>query len=959
MTVAKGVKVQLVASEPLVRQPVCIEFDDRGRLWVIQYLQYPNPAGLQRVDVDRYSRTEYDRIPKPPPHGPRGTDRITILSDTNHDGQMDSGFDFVNGLNLASGLAFGHGGVFVLNVPYLLFYPDQDRNDVPDADPRVLLTGFGMQDAHSVANSLTWGPDGWLYGCQGSTVTARIRGHEFQQGVWRYHVQTDRFELFCEGGGNSWGLDFDHRGNLYYSTNYGGYVLVHGVQGGYYVKSFVKHGALHNPYTYGYFNHAPHTGSTGGHVTVGGFVYQGGSLPDFVNGKYIGGDLLGHAVYWHDLNPVGSTVATAHNEVLLKANDSWFAPADLTTGPDGAVYIADWHDQRTAHPDPDADWDRSNGRIYRIAAVDTPPAESIDYGLLSTAELLQRHQSPNQWHVRRARQELVRQNDSTATELLREMLYSSASEKTGLEALWSLAATGAFEHALAFELLDSPYPAVRSWTLRLLGDSGNISKKMAHRLDELAEEEPHVRVRQQLACTARRLSAKYAVPIINANIIRDIDNNDPYLPLLWWWAVEQHSMTGRDEVIRRFVRPTAWQSNLGRGFLLPRLIRRYAAAGSTEGLDAAAALLKSAPSPEVRGPLWQSVFLGLQQRDRSPEDDAVLRVHPLSLRAIARWEERPTDIVLHRIAIRLLHAQAIDRALEELVQSTTASARQIELLEALRVSPSGALVDPLLSIIGSPRDEAVQAAALQTLSGVHSVSFAGRLVGIYGLTTSDGLKSQIRGVLLGRPESARIWLEVVDRGDIPASDTPIEQIRTVALLDDPALNRLVLKHWGRLEASSREERLAEVRRLNNDVRAASGNPIEGRALFKKHCAACHQLFGEGKKIGPDLTTANRSDRQALLISLVDPSSVIRREYTTIVVQTTDGRVLSGLPVSQDDSGITLVNNTGKAVTIASSNIEQTKDSAVSLMPEDLYRQMTPQQLRDLFAWLQSSGPEQP
>ncbi|MEX0978000.1 MAG: PVC-type heme-binding CxxCH protein, partial [Pirellulales bacterium] len=206
MKVPEGLEVKLVAAEPLVRQPVAIEFDDAGRLWVIQYLQYPNPAGLKRTKVDRYSRTQYDKVPEPPPRGVRGADRITILEDTDGDGRADRAKDFVDGLNLATGLAFGHGGVFVIQAPYLLFYADKNRDDVPDGDPEVLLSGFGIEDAHSVANSLTWGPDGWLYGCQGSTVTAKIGGIEFQQGVWRYHPLTRRFELFCEGGGNSWGL---------------------------------------------------------------------------------------------------------------------------------------------------------------------------------------------------------------------------------------------------------------------------------------------------------------------------------------------------------------------------------------------------------------------------------------------------------------------------------------------------------------------------------------------------------------------------------------------------------------------------------------------------------------------------------------------------------------------------------------------------------------------------------
>lgn len=209
MEVADGFEVSLVASEPEVRQPLSITFDERGRLWVIQYLQYPAPAGLKPVKVDQYLRTKYDRVPEPPPHGPKGADRITICEDTNGDGQADRFTHFVSDLNLCSGLAIGHGGVFVAQPPYLLFYPDRNRDDIPDGDPEVLLTGFGIEDAHALANSLTWGPDGWLYGAQGSTVTANIRGIEFQQGIWRYHPITREFELFAEGGGNTWGVDFD------------------------------------------------------------------------------------------------------------------------------------------------------------------------------------------------------------------------------------------------------------------------------------------------------------------------------------------------------------------------------------------------------------------------------------------------------------------------------------------------------------------------------------------------------------------------------------------------------------------------------------------------------------------------------------------------------------------------------------------------------------------------------
>ncbi|HEY1858956.1 MAG TPA: PVC-type heme-binding CxxCH protein [Gemmataceae bacterium] len=190
MKVPDGFEVKLAACEPDVRQPVSISFDDKGRLWVLQYLQYPTPAGLKPVKVDQFLRTEYDRIPEPPPNGPKGADKLTILEDRKGDGHYTKVKDFVTGLNLASGFALGHGGVYVAQPPYLLFYADKDGDDVPDGDPEVLLSGFGMQDAHAFANSLQWGPDGWLYGAHGSTVTANIRGIEFQQGIWRYHPVT-------------------------------------------------------------------------------------------------------------------------------------------------------------------------------------------------------------------------------------------------------------------------------------------------------------------------------------------------------------------------------------------------------------------------------------------------------------------------------------------------------------------------------------------------------------------------------------------------------------------------------------------------------------------------------------------------------------------------------------------------------------------------------------------------
>ena len=421
MKVADGFDLSLVASEPEIRQPLSVTFDERGRMWVIQYLQYPKPEGLKPVQVDQYLRTKYDRVPEPPPRGPKGADRITICEGSDNDGRATKFKDFVTGLNLCSGMAIGHGGVFVAQPPYLLFYPDRNHDDVPDGDPEVLLSGFGIEDAHALANSLTWGPDGWLYGAQGSTVTANVRGIEFQQGIWRYHPLTRAFELFAEGGGNTWGLDFDEDGELLAGTNDNDKML-HQVQGAYYVKNFGKHGELHNPHAYGYFGHVPYTGYRGAHLSVGGIVYQGGAFPETFRGTYISGNTLDGAVYWHKLARQSSSFTATFGGALLKTGDELFRPVDCQTGPDGAVYIADWCDKRVTHVDPLDTWDRSNGRIYRIQAKGAKPVPKLDLAKLSSDGLVDLLANQNDWFAREARRILAERRDEKILPRLRKQI---------------------------------------------------------------------------------------------------------------------------------------------------------------------------------------------------------------------------------------------------------------------------------------------------------------------------------------------------------------------------------------------------------------------------------------------------------------------------------------------------------------------------------------------------------
>ena len=540
----------------------------------------------------------------------------------------------------------------MLQTPYLLFYPDRDGDDVPDGPPQVLLSGFGMEDAHAVANSLQWGPDGWLYGTQGSTVTAKIRGIEFQQGIWRYHPRTKKFELFSEGGGNTWGLDFDEHGQVIAGTNWGGFAMLHQVQGGYYIKGFSKHGPLHNPHTYGYFNHVPYQRFKGGHVTCGGIVYQGGAYPDKFRNVYIAGNLLSNSLYWHILERKGSSFVSHFGGDFLVANDSWFRPIDCLTGPDGAVYVVDWYDKRANHVDPVDNWDRTNGRVYKIVAKGAKPDVRLNLAKMPSKELIALLDHPNDWQRREARRILGERRDASVVPVLRKAILNNKG-RLALESLWALYVSGGFDEAFADKLLDHANEDVRAWTVRLLADDNKVSAETRERLIALARRETSPVVRSQLACSCKRLPAADCLPIVRELLRHAEDVSDPHIPMLLWWAVEDKAIAHREQVLALLDTPDAWKLPLVKRFLLERLSRRYLAEGGKDNLETCARLLEKAPGAEERDLL-------LRGMDKALEGRMLTDAPPVLTKAIARlWRQQRDSLVLLRLAVRLGETEAL------------------------------------------------------------------------------------------------------------------------------------------------------------------------------------------------------------------------------------------------------------------------------------------------------------
>ena len=618
-----GQTVELVAAEPVIRQPVDLHFDDRGRLWVVQYLQYPFPAGLTITAYDQYLRARYDRVPAPPPNPVRGADKITVLEDKDGDGSFESHQDVITGLNITTSVLTGHGGVWVMNPPYLLFYRDTTGDGLPDGGPEVRLSGFGLEDTHSLANSLTWGPDGWLYGVHGSTSTALVRGVSFLgQAVWRYHPDQDVFELFAQGGGNPWTLSFDSKGRAFSGDNGGNSRGFHWVPGGRYEKNWPKHGPFTRPYSYGYIPNMDHEGYAA-RFAMTSVIYEDGRLPGY-EGQLISGMALTSRIQATRLVGDGSTFRTIDTEALVTTADRSFRPVDMTVGPDGAIYVADWCDIRMDHTDPRDTWDKSCGRIWRLRAKEWRPAQRFDLRAQSNAQLVQLLDDNRKWYRDHARRLLGERRDRSAVPELRRVARDTRGQ-LALEALWTAHQIAGMDPEWALQLMTHADAPVRLWAVRLLQPGAAMPAALAERLVALARTEPDPEVRSELASTAARLPPELARAVLQELIRRPEDLSDKHVPLRIWWTIEEQLTRDADSVLNWLEEAGLWQAPLFTAHLGQRIARRLAAdRGGTPTftrIDPDTNWKRYAEHPRVLMPGGKGDYTDWQTNDTPPISD--------------------------------------------------------------------------------------------------------------------------------------------------------------------------------------------------------------------------------------------------------------------------------------------------------------------------------------------------
>jgi putative heme-binding domain-containing protein len=965
--VPPGFEVQLVASEPDIHKPLNIAFDDRGRLWVTDTVEYPYPAK----------------------EGTTPRDTVKILSDFAPDGKARSITTFADGLNIPIGVLplTSANSALVHSIPNIHLMTDTDGDG--KADERKVIYGvFGSRDTHGMTSAFTWGFDGWVYACHGFSNDSTVQGGDKKPitmnsgNTYRMRPDGSHAEYVTHGQVNPFGLAFDPLGNLY-SCDCHSQPLYHLLRGAWY-PSF---GKPHDGLGYGpEMTHDDH-----GSTAICGISYY---AADQFPAEYRDTTFIGNAVtnrINHDrIQWKGASPWAERRPDFVWSEDNWFRPVDIELGPDGALYVADFYNRIIGHyevPLTHPGRDRERGRVWRIVYKGTdgktaPEPSRVDRTRSTVPQLVADLAAPNLAVRTVATNELVERGGDAGIAAILEIMKPEAPVPQRLHGLWVLARTGKLDDATLIACAHDPNRELRIHALKTLYDRPALSDSL-HELvsNGLKDADPFVRqaaaetLAAHPASTNVRplLTARQGAPADDTHLTHAIRMalRDQLLTDDAWRHLDGLSLNERDRRDIADVTPGVHTAEAA-AHLLRHLqqipedhehqvrylhhIARYGDDGTTQAIAEFVASTKAGDAEHLG--LLRAIRQGTQERGEKVGEP--LRKQAAALAAVLLDSKKVPELHLGIEAVRDFQLREFLPRLKDRIFGASLDGRHEALAAFVALEPAEGtailtkvLNDPgyplfyrefaagQLGFLGRPEADAAILAALPTVP--------------------EKIQRSLAGFLSRRKDGAEALMKAIEDGKASArllQERPITIGLESARLPNLA-ERIAKALKGLPPADQKLKDLLEKRRAG--FLAAKADPSQGAAVFEKNCAACHQIGGKGAKVGPQLDGIGNRGLDRLLEDVLDPNRNVDQTFRTTNLALKDGQVVSGLLLREEGAVLLMADAQGKERRVPADSVEERAIAPLSPMPANMADQIAEPDFYRLLAYLlaQREGPATP
>lgn len=939
-----GFELQLAAAEPLTLDPIDIAFDENGRMFTIEML-------------------DYSELRDAKPH----LGQIRLLVDTNGDGIFDKMTVYADDLPWPTGLSCHDGGIFVAASPDIIYFKDTSGDGKADIR-KVVFTGFGAGkedklNVQALVNGLRWGMDNRIHGQtagNGGVVKRagspnapplELRGRDFS-------FDPRQLDLLPENGGGQYGISFDDHGRKFVCSN------SRHIQTFMYEAHYGERNKFHNlppalvdipvdgPAAEVYRTSPEEgwrvirtkwrvTGVVPGIIEGGGrssgyftsatgvTIYRGDAWPeDFVGDAFIAdcGSNLVHRkkIRRKGVELIAERPADEQKVEFLTSTDLWFRPVQFANAPDGCLYLCDMYREVIEHPWSlpenikkllDLNSGNDRGRIYRIAPAGFKQPKPPQLGKAKTAQLVATLESKNGWHRETAARLLWEQQDPAAVPLLNKLLQNSKSPLARLHALHALDGLGALKEANLLTALNDADAAVREHAVKRTEKfiaNGALPAVLWTRICQMADD-PDITVRYQLAFTLGEVKSGERITALAAIARRDSDS-------AWTRAAILSSLAeGAGDLFTALSGDQTFRGSKPGQEMLRQLIALVGAKNDRAEVDGVLAYLKQVNDPALVFAMTRALGDGLQ-------------------RARASLAQAGGEVA------RIL-AQAPVAAND----ATLPEAARVPAIQLLSHRPYAESAPVLLGLLDQRHAQAVQLAALETLARFSDAQAGGDLLKQWHALTPR-LRAEAVPVLLMRPERATALLHAIEAGEIRASVLDTTQTKLLTTYRDAAVRQLATKVLSAQPASTRQQLIDALA----PALALKGDVAHGKKLYEERCISCHRSSGEGFALGPDMVTVKTTGKEKLLTNIVDPNREVRPEFVAYVVETKDDESYIGLVVNETSTSVTVRQAYGKETIVPRANIAKMRSQGQSVMPEGLEQNLTPQDMADLLDFISAA-----